>query len=184
MPFSDCFLLLHGFGVALKSFLFLPHDNACTTRLAAVSSRTSLPVLTDIISDLSFFTSIFLCVLFSFKSIFLTCLLLFLFSLFLLVFACLGLREKGGLGAVCLKPSRINLLRPSAVRKDCIFQFSFFFPFSFFNPGHFCREKWLPSLFFFSSLNQGNNRKILEIVAVTFFFYKDWLWQIALPRGL
>ncbi|KAG7228512.1 hypothetical protein INR49_007686 [Caranx melampygus] len=40
--------------------------------------------------------------------------------------------------------------------------------------GHLSREKWLPSLFCFSSLNQGNNRKILKNVVVTvFFFYKD-----------
>ena len=47
------------------------------------------------------------------------------------------------------------------------------FLFCFFNPGHFSREKWLPSLFCCSSLNQGN-RKILENVAVTVFVF---LWS-------
>lgn len=52
----------------------------------------------------------------------------FFLWLFPLLCACLGLREKGGLGAVCLKPSRVNLLRPSTVRKDCISRFPVFVP--------------------------------------------------------
>lgn len=89
-------------------------------------------------------------------------------------------REKGGLGAVCLKPSRFNLLRPSTVKKKKkkkivypTFLFSFLLrPFS--------REKWLPSLFCFSSLNQGNDRKVENLavmleIFLSFLFALHWL---------
>lgn len=94
--------------------------------LPSVSSQISLSA--DTISD--FKSSLFLlcCVLFlsTFPLYFLICLLLLLL-VFPLFFACLGFRENGGLGAVCLKPSRVNLLRPSTVRKDCISQFPLLF---------------------------------------------------------
>lgn len=102
-------------------------------------------------------------------------------ALLSLLSACPGTqREKGGLGAVCLKPSRFNLLRPSTVqKKDCISYLSFSFPSHFLNPAPFSREKWLPSLFCFSSLNQGNDRK-LENVADLFivFFFLLWVFFV------
>lgn len=82
---------------------------------------------------LFFFFNLLFCVLFCFLQL---CLFIlysvsFRFLLFLLLFSCLGLREEGGLGAVCLKPSRVDLLRPSTVKKRLYTPLSFFF-FSFF----------------------------------------------------
>lgn len=70
--------------------------------------------------------------------------------------------EKGGLGTVCLKPSRVNLLRPSTVRKDCKSLSPPSPPPLFFNPGHFSREKWLPSLFSSFFLESRKQLKIIR----------------------
>ena len=125
-------------------------DNACRPRLAA---SLCLPLYIHI------YIYIYHCLLIQFLSF---NLLFSLFSLpssvsfsffsYLATPLCLPgtQREKGGLGAVCLKPSRINLLRPSTVRKDCISQFPLTSLFLFcLNAGHLIREKWLPSLFSF-----------------------------------
>lgn len=124
---SGCLLLLHGFSVALKSF------PALVPSTMHVDPGWLLPPVSLYITvywycfwPLIFFFLSFLlchpCLSFSLN------LPPFFLWLFPLLCACLGLREKGGLGAVCLKPSRVNLLRPSTVRKDCISRFPVFVP--------------------------------------------------------
>lgn len=179
--------MLHGFVVTLKS----PPPHLVPLMVHVDPGRLLLCLITestDTVSDLSPCSHLLL-LFFFFKTIFINfdlvcfsepCLLSLISllsfpALLSLLSACPGTqREKGGLGAVCLKPSRFNLLRPSTVKKkkDCICYLSFSFPSHFLNPAPFSREKWLPSLFCFSSLNQGNDRKLenVAVIFVLFFF--------------
>lgn len=157
----------------------LPTDGACSSRPAAL--RLTLLLTLDLFlwrqhkqTKCDFWSCVFLSTSSSPPLIHLSFL-----SCFLVSPLCLPAgtqREKGGLGAVCLKPSRFNLPRPSTVAKKRLYVLR-----SFSDP--LSREKWLPSLFLFFFLESRKRQKCRNCCSDVWVFFLELFSCFALVDG-